>query len=72
MSKIALQDVKDTERKSRIIGVSTHMETFRCYTGRINFMAYRHLSQSLQKSDTCISAAQRQEAADLTVEDENR
>ena len=65
----SLQVVKDTEMKSRIIGVSIQMETFQYFYGvTLGELILRHtdnLSRTLQKSD--ISAAQGQEVADLTV-----
>ena len=65
----SLQVVKDTEMKSRIIGVSTQMETFRYFYGvTLGELMLQHtdnLSRTLQKSD--ISAAQGQEVAGLTV-----
>lgn len=65
----SLQAVKDTEMKSRIIGVSTHMETFQYFygvtLGEIILWHTDNLSRTLQKSD--ISDAQGQEVADLTV-----
>ena len=55
--------------KSRIIGVSTQMETFRYFYGvTLGELILQHtdnLSRTLQKSD--ISAAQGQEIAGLTV-----
>lgn len=58
----SLQVVKDTEMKSRIIGVSIQMET------SVFLLILQHtdnLSWTLQKSD--ISAAQGQEIAGLTI-----
>ena len=65
----SLQVVKDTEMISRMIGVSTQMETLHYLYGvTLGELILQHtdnLSRTLQKSD--ISAAQGQEIAGLTI-----
>ncbi len=70
----SLDIVKDTEMKSRLIGVSTQMTTFQYLYGvMLGELILNHtdnLSRTLQKHD--ISAAEGQEVADLTVQTLNR
>jgi len=65
----AVEAVKDTESKARILGVSAQMQTFQFFYGVVlGELILRHcdnLSRTLQKES--ISAAQGQEVADLTV-----
>lgn len=65
----ALEVVKDTESKARILGVSAQMQTFQFFYGVVlGEIILRHcdnLSRTLQKES--ISAAQAQEVVDLTV-----
>ena len=68
--EISISNIKDTEMKSRIIGVSTQMETFKYLYGiMLGHLILSHsdnLSRTLQKSN--ISAAEGHEVAHVVVQ----